>query len=177
MTWSRPLKRSLACQPLPWPLRPLVVLLQAVVLFLWWPKSGVAQMLESQHGPHTLAAVVMAVGVTMAYFALRPELYFDAVADVQPTAQSMPGTSVQFTIVNDLAIAPSALTENYDVNTVALSDSTVNLTLAEYGNAVLTTAKLRRQADPRVRLRPESRRNATHENHGAIKTVRANAGT
>jgi hypothetical protein len=45
--------------------------LQAVVLLLWWPKTGVAQMLESQHGPHTLAAVVMAVGVTMAYFALR----------------------------------------------------------------------------------------------------------
>jgi N4-gp56 family major capsid protein len=79
----------------------------------------------------------------MAYFALRPELYFDAVADVQPTAQSMPGSSVQFTIVNDLAISASALTESYDVNTVALSDSTINLTLAEYGNAVLTTAKLR----------------------------------
>lgn len=48
-----------------------LLLLQAVVLLLWWPKIGVAQMLESQHGPHTLAAVVMAVGVTMAYFALR----------------------------------------------------------------------------------------------------------
>ena len=48
-----------------------LLLLQAVVLFLWWPKAGVAQMLESQHGPHTLAAVVMAVGVTTAYFALR----------------------------------------------------------------------------------------------------------
>lgn len=48
-----------------------LLLLQAVVLFLWWPKIGVAQMLASQHGPHTLAAVVMAVGVTMAYFALR----------------------------------------------------------------------------------------------------------
>jgi hypothetical protein len=48
-----------------------LLLLQAVVLFLWWPKIGVAQMLESQHGPHTLAAVVMAVAVTTAYFALR----------------------------------------------------------------------------------------------------------
>jgi len=48
-----------------------LILLQAVVLFLWWPKDGVAQMLESQHGPHTLAAVVMAVGVTLSYFALR----------------------------------------------------------------------------------------------------------
>ena len=48
-----------------------LLLLQAVVLFLWWPKSGVAPMLESQYGPRTLAAVVMAVGVAMAYLALR----------------------------------------------------------------------------------------------------------
>ena len=79
----------------------------------------------------------------MAYFALRPELYFDQAADVQPTAQSMPGASVAFTIVNDLPIQSSALTETTDVSTVALSDSQVTLTLAEYGNAVLTTAKLR----------------------------------
>jgi N4-gp56 family major capsid protein len=79
----------------------------------------------------------------MAYFALRPELYFDAAADIQPTHQSMPGASVAFTIVNDLAIQASALTETSDVSTVALSDSQVTLTLAEYGNAVLTTAKLR----------------------------------
>lgn len=79
----------------------------------------------------------------MAHFALRPELYFDQAADVQPTAQSMPGTSVAFTIVNDLSISSSALTETEDVATVALSDSQVTLTLAEYGNAVLTTAKLR----------------------------------
>lgn len=48
-----------------------LLVLQAVVLLLWWPKVGVAQMLESEHGPHTLAAVVMAVGVTTAYYALR----------------------------------------------------------------------------------------------------------
>lgn len=48
-----------------------LLLVQAVVLFLWWPKSEVAQLLEDQHGPHTLEAAVMAVGVTMAYFALR----------------------------------------------------------------------------------------------------------
>ena len=48
-----------------------LLLVQAVVLFLWWPKDGLAQMLESQHGPHTLTAVVMALGATTAYFALR----------------------------------------------------------------------------------------------------------
>jgi len=79
----------------------------------------------------------------MAYFALRPELYFDQAADVQPTAQSMPGSSVAFTIVNDLPISATALTESNDVAVASLSDSQVTLTLAEYGNAVLTTAKLR----------------------------------
>ena len=47
----------------------------------------------------------------LAYFALRSELLFDAVADVQPTQQAMPGTSVTFTIFNDLAEATSTLTE------------------------------------------------------------------
>lgn len=79
----------------------------------------------------------------MAYFALRPELYFDAVADVQPTKQSMPGASVVFTIQNDLGVASTALTESVDVSAVALSTSQVTLTLAEYGAAVITTAALR----------------------------------
>ena len=79
----------------------------------------------------------------LAYFALRPELYFDQAADVMPTAQSMPGSSVQFTIVNDLPVASAAISETTDISPVALSDSTVTVSLAEYGNAVLTTAKLR----------------------------------
>jgi hypothetical protein len=48
-----------------------LLLLQAAVLFLWWPGSGVVELLEFQHGPRTLAAVVMAVGFTTAYAALR----------------------------------------------------------------------------------------------------------
>lgn len=79
----------------------------------------------------------------LAYFALRPELYFDNVADVQPTAQAMPGTSVIFTIASDLAVASTALNESTDVNAVAMSDTQVTVTLAEYGNAVITTALLR----------------------------------
>jgi len=79
----------------------------------------------------------------LAYFALRSELLFDAAVEVQPTNQAMPGTSVTFTIFNDLSAATSALTETSDVTAVAMSDSQVSVTLAEYGNAVLTTAKLR----------------------------------
>ena len=79
----------------------------------------------------------------IAYFALRSELLFDAVADVMPVAQSMPGSSVKFTIFNDLAAATSTLTETDDVTPVVMGDSQVEVTLAEYGNAVNTTAKLR----------------------------------
>jgi len=79
----------------------------------------------------------------IAYFALRSELLFDAVADVMPVAQSMPGSSVKFTIFNDLTAVTSTLTEDTDVTPVAMSDSQVEVTLAEYGNAVNTTAKLR----------------------------------
>ncbi len=48
-----------------------LMVLQAVVLFVWWPKGDVAELLQSQHGPHTLEAVAIAVGATMAYFAVR----------------------------------------------------------------------------------------------------------
>lgn len=76
----------------------------------------------------------------LAYFALRPELYFDQCADVKPTNQSMNGSSVIFTIQNDLAVASTAINESVDVTPVALSDSQVTVTLAEYGNAVTTSA-------------------------------------
>jgi N4-gp56 family major capsid protein len=79
----------------------------------------------------------------IAYFALRSELLFDAVADVMPVAQAMPGSSVKFTIFNDLAEKTSTLTEDTDVTPVVMGDSQVEVTLNEYGNAVNTTAKLR----------------------------------
>ena len=79
----------------------------------------------------------------LARFALRPELYFDQVADVKPTNQSMPGLSVTFPIVSDLAVASTALNESTDVTPQSISESSITVTLAEYGNAVLTTAALR----------------------------------
>lgn len=79
----------------------------------------------------------------LAYFALRSELLFDMAADVQPTNQSMPGSGVTFTIFNDLAVATATLNEVTDVTPTAMGDSQVTVTLNEYGNAVITTAKLR----------------------------------
>lgn len=77
------------------------------------------------------------------YFALRPELYFNQAADVKPTNQSMPGSSVVFTIQNDMAIQSTALNESTDITPVALSSSQVTVTLAEYGAGTVTTGVLR----------------------------------
>ena len=79
----------------------------------------------------------------LAYFALRPELYYDDLCDVETTNLTSRGATVGFQITSDLAAATTALTETTDVTPVALTDSTVTVTLAEYGNAVQTTAKLR----------------------------------
>ena len=79
----------------------------------------------------------------LAYFALRPEMYFDQFADVQATNATNPGASVKFTVFADLAAATTALGEAEDVTPVAMSDSQVTVTLEEYGNATVTTAKLR----------------------------------
>ena len=79
----------------------------------------------------------------LAYFALRSQPMFEMAADVKTTAQTHNGASVQFNIYADLAKATTALTETADVDSIALSDSTVTVTLVEQGNAVITTAKLR----------------------------------
>jgi hypothetical protein len=76
-------------------------------------------------------------------FALRAQPMIRAVADKKPAQQAMPGSSVVFSLYNDLAAATSTLTETSDVDAVALSDvSTVSVTLNEYGNASLVTRKL-----------------------------------
>ena len=79
----------------------------------------------------------------LAYFAYRPEVYYDKACEVKPTRQSMPGSTVVFTIQNDMAIASSPLNESQDVTPVVLSDSTVSVALAEYGNVAITSAFLR----------------------------------
>lgn len=94
----------------------------------------------------SLSSVGTAAHERLAYFALRDELYFDQAADVKPTAQTHPGASVTWYLYADLAAATTALNEITDSDTVGVSDSTVTLTLAEYGNAVRTTARARAEA-------------------------------
>jgi N4-gp56 family major capsid protein len=79
----------------------------------------------------------------LAYFALRDEMYFDQFTEVQATNATNPGATVTFTIFQDMAEAITPLGEAEDVTPVALSDSQVSVTLNEYGNATVTTAKLR----------------------------------
>lgn len=79
----------------------------------------------------------------LAYYALRPELYFDSFADVQPTAQTQPGSPVYFNITSDMSVVSTAINESTDVDAVALSDAEVSVTLAEYGNVAKSTKKLR----------------------------------
>ena len=78
----------------------------------------------------------------LAYYALRPELYYDALVEVKATDATNRGVSVQFTIASDLAEASTPLTETSDVTAVAMSDSVVAVTPLEYGNAIQLTAKL-----------------------------------
>jgi N4-gp56 family major capsid protein len=76
-------------------------------------------------------------------FALRSQPLFRNLADKRPVQQAMPGSSVVFSLYNDLAAQTSALTETVDPDAVAISDvDTVSVTLNEYGNVVLNTRKL-----------------------------------
>lgn len=77
------------------------------------------------------------------YYALRPQLFFDPIADVDSTNATNKGASVTFYFTNDLAAATTPLTETADVTPATVTDSTLTLTLSEYGNAVQTTALIR----------------------------------
>lgn len=82
----------------------------------------------------------------LAYFALRSQPMLEMVCDVKTTNQTHQGATVQFTIYDDLGRASTALTEGEEITPVALGDSNVTVSLAEYGNAVVTSAKLRGQS-------------------------------
>ena len=79
----------------------------------------------------------------VALFALRSELQFAQTANVRPGNVTSPGTPLQWTFWTDMTQATTALTETVDVNAVALADSTVSITPAEYGNAVLIPIRAR----------------------------------
>jgi N4-gp56 family major capsid protein len=76
-------------------------------------------------------------------FALRSQPLFRNLADKRPVQQAMPGSSVVFSLYQDMAAATSTLTEATDPDAVAVANTTnVTVTLNEYGNVVLETKKL-----------------------------------
>ena len=79
----------------------------------------------------------------LAYFALRSTTFYDQFCTIKPTNQSMPGASVIFDFVNELTPATTALTEATDITPATMGDTQVTVTLAELGNGVQTTARLK----------------------------------
>ena len=73
-------------------------------------------------------------------FALRAQPMIRAVADKKPAQQAMPGSSVVFSLYNDLTAATSTLAETTDPDAVALPDvSTVSVTPVSYTHLTLPT--------------------------------------
>ena len=76
-------------------------------------------------------------------FALRSQPQLRSIADKRPVQQAMPGSSVVFSLYNDLAAQTGELTETVDPEAIAVPDvSTVSVTLRERGATVLNTRKL-----------------------------------
>lgn len=78
-----------------------------------------------------------------AYHAFVTEMYFDAVASVKPADSNQKGSSTVFRKFGELAVDTTPLSETVDVDAIAMSDTPVTLTLAEYGEAVILTALAR----------------------------------
>jgi N4-gp56 family major capsid protein len=77
-------------------------------------------------------------------YELRSQPLFRAFADKRPVQQTAPGSSIVLERYQDLDEATSTLTETTDPDAVALGNTiTKTLTLAEYGNPVLRTRKLK----------------------------------
>lgn len=100
-------------------------------------------MANAYTGTSAMAGVVKTAYDRYVEFALRSQPLFRNLADKRPVQQAMPGSSVVFSLYNDLALATTALNETVDPDSVTISDvSTVSVTLNEYGNVVLNLRKL-----------------------------------
>src|SRR6476620_766884 len=76
-------------------------------------------------------------------FALRAQPMYRTIADKRPVQQAMPGSSVVFSLYQDLAQQITPLNELVDPDAVAAGNpTTVSVTLQEYGNSILVSNKL-----------------------------------
>jgi len=91
-----------------------------------------------------MAGLVKAAYDRYVEFSLRSQPMFRDLVTKRPVQQAMPGSSVVFSLYNDLAANTTPLTEKVDPDAVAVSDvDTVTVTLAEHGNVVLQTRLLK----------------------------------
>lgn len=90
-----------------------------------------------------LAGLVKAAYDRYVEFELRSQPLLRSLADKRPVQQAMPGSSVVFSLYNDLAPTTATLDENVDPDATVMPDvSTVSVTLQERGRSVLRTRKL-----------------------------------
>lgn len=79
----------------------------------------------------------------LAEFPLRAQPLHREIADKKAAQQAMPGSSLVFSIYQDLPVQTATLTETVDPDAIALGNPTqVTVTLAEYGAAALRTRLL-----------------------------------
>lgn len=94
-------------------------------------------------GTTELAGLVKAAYDRYVEFQLRSIPTLRSLADKRPVQQAMPGSSVVFSLYNDLAATTATLDEEVDPTPTAISDvSTVTVTLNERGRTVLQTRRL-----------------------------------
>lgn len=94
-------------------------------------------------GTTELAGLVKAAYDRYVEFQLRSIPTLRSLADKRPVQQAMPGSSVVFSLYNDLAPTTATLDEEVDPTPTAISDvSTVTVTLNERGRTVLQTRRL-----------------------------------
>ena len=94
-------------------------------------------------GTSALGGIVKAAYDRYVEFALRSVPTFRTAVDKKPVAQAMPGSSVVFSIHQEMADKVATLTEGTDPTAVAIADVTqVSVVLNEYGNVVTHSRKL-----------------------------------
>lgn len=94
-------------------------------------------------GTSALGGVVKAAYDRYVEFSLRSVPTFRTAVDKKPVAQAMPGSSVVFSIHQEMADKVTTLTEGTDPTAVAIADVTqVSVVLNEYGNVVTHSRKL-----------------------------------
>jgi len=86
-----------------------------------------------------------AFDTTVAWF-LRDMPMFRQIVDKRPVSQAMPGSPITLTIEGELGLSTTPLSENTDVDSVAMPDPRrVSVTPYEYGNSTIHTLKLTKQ--------------------------------